>query len=270
MIPLIDQTTLLVLAIGLYAVGLGFFLTRSNGPKRSLASQIKLLRRVPFLAALEDVQLEKIATLVRELRVPQDAYVIREFRFGEAMYILVSGNLHILKKGAVDETLIQAMGPGEVVGEMALLTGGRRVASVKSTTSCILLQIDRDDFEEFLATQPEISRAVWQACEVHSINLMLADHEKTRSLTLDKRKLWIQNRQSRFIHAGEKITIDELGYAALVAGTIVHKGATLSPPALFLVQPQEELMVVTSGRLCLLKAIQPLASTGTAINQAVA
>lgn len=270
MMTLFDHPPLLFFAMGFLAAGLGFFFTRSQGPKRSLSSQLKLLRRVPFLTVLNDLQLEKIAKLVRELRVPQDVYVIREFRSGEAMYILVSGNLHILKKGAVDETLIQSIGPGEVVGEMALLTGGRRVASVKSTTPCLLLQIDRDDFEDFLATQPEISRAVWQACEIHSINLMLADHEKTRSLSVENRKLWISERESQFIHSGETLKIERQGYLALVAGTIVYKETTYTPPALFLVQPEDEIKIMTSGRLCLLKSLLPHARRGMVVHQGVA
>lgn len=251
-----DSTFLIVGAIVFFAGLVAVLMTRSNGPRRSEGSKLKLLRKVPFLAELNDEQLIKVGRLVKELRVPEDSYVIREFRSGEAMFILVSGQVHILKKGAVDETLIQMKGAGEVLGEMALLTGGRRVASVKSVTPCLLLQIDSDDFEEFLEAQPEIAKAVWEACEIHSINLLAADFEKIRSLALEERKAWIATRESRFVVAEEKVNILEPCFLALVAGLYEYQGKKIFPPALIPISGGEQIKVLENGRISMLKTFQ--------------
>ena len=231
----------------------GFFFRQKGARRLSQTSTLKLLRRVPFLEELSEEQLMQLSHLVKELRVLEDSYVIREFRAADAMYILVSGQVQVLKKGAVDETLLQTKGAGEVIGEMALLTGSRRIASIKSVTPCVLLQIDREDFQQFISARPEISKAVWEACEIHSINLLAADFEKTRSLSSDARKIWVSGRQGRFIEQGETIKVGESGFIALVAGSIINDDSRVFPPALIPVLGHEKFKVIEKGRIAFLK-----------------
>jgi CRP-like cAMP-binding protein len=65
---------------------------------------------------------------------------------GDAMYVVRSGELTIEKGGKVMETV----GPGGVFGEMALIDGGERVATVTATSPLELLVLSRHDFNEML------------------------------------------------------------------------------------------------------------------------
>jgi CRP-like cAMP-binding protein len=75
---------------------------------------------------------------------------------GDAVYVLVSGRLRVDRGGGrVDE-----LGPGEVVGEMAAIDGGRRSAGVAAITDAALLRFERDHFLDVLVDHPAAARAL--------------------------------------------------------------------------------------------------------------
>jgi CRP-like cAMP-binding protein len=224
---------------------------RMRHPRRSLQSLLALIRKVPFLRGMPEEQLTHFGNVIRELRVPAGVYVVREHRAGEAMYVVVSGTLHILKRGALDETLLSVAGPGDIIGEMALLTGAKRIASARAITPCILLQFDRDDFHEILGASPEANHAVWDACDEHSIDLVMADLEQTRGVSVAERKRWIAGRTSML--AGlDAFLVPPAGAAflAVVAGAVTVDGHEREAPCLVPVSAGSAISVLRPGRVC--------------------
>jgi len=71
------------------------------------------------------------------------------------MYFVVEGEVEIQLP---DQGLY--LGPGQFFGELALLTGAPRNASVVAATGCTLLALDIVDFHELLARQPELARII--------------------------------------------------------------------------------------------------------------
>lgn len=224
-------------------------------PRRSPASQVKLLTKVPVLGTLAPDHLERVAKVVRELLVPADVFVIRENRAGESMYFILHGQLDILKRSAQGQTHVQTVGPGELIGEMALLTGAKRIASAKSLTSCHMLQIDRDDFLELFGTNTEVMAAVWEACEVHGIELMMAGDQTASLLTLEARKQWLGARQIVATTNDQRLSAPFLGFVAVVAGTVAVDGRTFEAPALVKIGGETEVTVRQAGRICWLPAL---------------
>lgn len=242
---------IIVLGAALFMAGAALYLRGDQSmPRRTLAWRIEQLRKVPFLKELPTSQLAAIGKLVRELRVPEDVYIIREHRTGEAMYIVLHGSIHILKRGTHEQTLVQTVGPGEIIGEMALMAGTRRIASARSITPCLLLQVDADDFHDMLTANDEVTRGVWDACEVHSIDLSLRDHEKTRALPLPQRKAWIASRSSVSTKEGEELAADRPSYLAVVAGAIAVGEHTYAAPELVRVSETDKVLVTRPGRVC--------------------
>lgn len=249
--PLYVSLTIMLLGAVLFAVGSALYLkSGQRTPRRTLAWRVEQLRKAPFLKNLPDEQVAAIAKLVRELRVPEDVYVIREHRAGEAMYIVLYGSLHILKRGTHEQTLVQTVGPGEIIGEMALMTGTRRIASARSITPCLLLQIDADDFHDLVETSGEVMRGIWETCELHSIDLTLRDHEKTRALTLPQRKEWIASRKSITTEEGQKLVPERSAYLAIVAGAVEVGQRQHVAPELVRVTETDQIVVRRQGRVC--------------------
>lgn len=247
-----DLSIVILMVCATLFAGSVIVLLRSKGraPRRSLASQVKLLQNVSFLKTMSTAQLERIASIVRELYVPPGIYIVREHRVGEALYFILNGTIDILKRGTHDETLVQTVGPNELVGEMALLSGGRRVASAKSTSHCHLLQIDRDDLLALIESHPEIATAVWEACEVHAIDLCSADHPPIRALAAEARRQWIERRHSEQMGAMTERTMDRHGYLAVVTGAVTVNGRTLRAPDLVRFAPHDSIHAMQASRIC--------------------
>ena len=102
-----------------------------------------LLREVEFLQVLAPQELEYLAHGAAWSYVPAGSAVITQGELGEQFYVVSTGELSVAVDGALrDHTL----GPGDGFGEIALLRGGRRTATVTALTDCELLVLGAERF----------------------------------------------------------------------------------------------------------------------------
>lgn len=207
------------------------------------------LRSIPHFDGLTADQAVKIEKLIREVRVPAGSYVMREHHVGDALYLVVSGKVNILKRGAHDQTLVQSVGPGEFVGEMALLSDVKRIASAQTETAAVLIHVDSEDFPEFMSVSAEINRAVWSACERHAIDLMLRDHESLRALSVAERQAWMEAREAEFRAGGEVVKLARDGFFGLISGSAEFAGKRVEAPALVPCAAGQDITVTARSRV---------------------
>jgi CRP/FNR family cyclic AMP-dependent transcriptional regulator len=134
-----------------------------------------MLAQVPIFAALSRDQLSALARLVVRRQFARGQVLIREDDTDAALYILVSGQVSVTKRGAAAGSAVhlQTLGPGSFVGEMALLDGSPRSATVTAlaNTECLILTrwvfntTLRSDPSIAVAMLPVLSRRVRQADE---------------------------------------------------------------------------------------------------------
>jgi monovalent cation:H+ antiporter, CPA1 family len=115
----------------------------------------RLIRRLDILSALDDVQLDRVARLLRPRFTVPNERVIREGSRGDAVFFIASGAVEV-----VLPVRRVRLGSGDFFGEMALLTGHRRLADVVALTYCRLLVLRKGDFERFVATNPEAAAVI--------------------------------------------------------------------------------------------------------------
>ncbi|MGH7035707.1 MAG: cyclic nucleotide-binding domain-containing protein [Stellaceae bacterium] len=122
-----------------------------------------LLRRMPFFAAFEA---EAQAALARDAHLrdfPAQGVVVHEGDPGASLFVVIEGVLDVTKKVAGrPERRLGRLVPGEIFGEMSLLTGADRSATVTAATRAALLEIDKRQIEPMLATHPEAIAALGQ------------------------------------------------------------------------------------------------------------
>jgi CRP/FNR family transcriptional regulator, cyclic AMP receptor protein len=114
--------------------------------------KIELLRTVSLFRGLRDRELERISALADIVDLPADRRIMSQGERGAEMFVLVSGTAHIERDG---ESLGDR-GPGEVLGEIALLDGGPRTATVTLTEPSRLLVLARREFQTLLDEFPEV------------------------------------------------------------------------------------------------------------------
>ncbi len=119
-----------------------------------------LVAKVPFFKNVGASVIADVARLLRARDYPVRAVIVRRGERGDCMYFIASGEVEVrLRPGTV------RLGPGEFFGEIALLTGGPRNATIVATQPCTLLTLDIVDFRHLLVSQPELALIVREEAE---------------------------------------------------------------------------------------------------------
>ena len=121
-----------------------------------------LLRQVPLFRNLNDERVRQIARVSRVSFFPEGSEIIEEgteiLGYDDGLYLLINGTVDVRKNSTdgIDGVLLARFGPGEFFGEMALLDGYPRSASVFATSDVLCLVLTRWDLHLQLRSDPEI------------------------------------------------------------------------------------------------------------------
>ena len=126
----------------------------------SIFERILLLREIPIFAELSPEDLKLVAEIAREEWYPQNTDIFQQGDEGSAMFVIVEGGLQVLVSTNGVERELAQRGPGEFVGEMAIIESVPRLATLRAQTDVRLLSIDGDTFKQILQERPDVSFAV--------------------------------------------------------------------------------------------------------------
>ena len=119
-----------------------------------LDERIQLLRGIWLFSTCDDDELARIAAVAKPREAEVGADLTTQGDEGTEFFVIVTGDA----SAAVDGSEVGTIGPGGFFGEMALIDGGERVATVTATSPMQLLVLDRHDFNEMLElAMPQIA-----------------------------------------------------------------------------------------------------------------
>jgi CRP/FNR family transcriptional regulator, cyclic AMP receptor protein len=120
--------------------------------------EINFLRNVPIFSELEEKDLLKVVKLGTSQKYKKGNIVVLEQESGAALFVIISGKVKVVRMDEDGREVILSMfGPGEFFGEMSLLDGLARSASVVATVKSELFMIHRRDFLELLNEFPTVT-----------------------------------------------------------------------------------------------------------------
>jgi CRP-like cAMP-binding protein len=123
-----------------------------------MTEELNFLQNVPIFTELEGAELEKIARLGVRKKYKKGNIVVLEQEMGAALFVIVSGKVKVVRSD-VDgrEVILSIFGPGEFFGEMSLLDGLTRSATVVAIAKAELFMIHRREFLELLHEYPKVA-----------------------------------------------------------------------------------------------------------------
>lgn len=193
----------------------------------------EIVASMPMFEHLSAEALADLAELTEERVLPAGETIFEENDAGDSMFVIARGAVHVLKVIDGEEQLLDVLGGGDILGEMALLTGEPRTASARTATAVTLGCIPRDGFEHLMRTQPRLSGDVWaNFCRRSFDNHLLGDDEWSY-LDHDARVEWFDAGHVHAVDDGERIDVPDgciWAYAAL--GAIEVAGTRHPAPAL--------------------------------------
>ncbi len=118
----------------------------------------EVLRGLPYFSDLPQTLLNQVCRQSEKLTVPEETTIIEEDSHSEDMFVIVDGELRVTKHGQDREVFLAALGPGEVVGEIALLDKAPRTASVTTVKPSTLIRIPAQAFEALIEDSRVVRR----------------------------------------------------------------------------------------------------------------
>jgi CRP/FNR family transcriptional regulator, cyclic AMP receptor protein len=115
---------------------------------------VAMLHAVPLLAGCDKKELRQIANLGTRISVADGAVLTEQGQPGREFFLLMSGGARCLINGS----LVTSFAPGDFFGEMALLDGGPRHATVISEGETNLIVLDGTEFSSLLDAAPSITK----------------------------------------------------------------------------------------------------------------
>jgi len=119
---------------------------------------IELLRRVPLFSELSTAELERVAQVGIPRSFPRETRIFHEGDSGDACYIVREGSCRVTREHPDGRAITLAtLGPGAIFGELAMLDGERRSASVETTENTELVALPASDVRKLIREHPEMA-----------------------------------------------------------------------------------------------------------------
>lgn len=122
-------------------------------------AKVTLIRRVPLFGGLSKRELDEVAGIADELAIAEGTELTLEGAAGHEFLVLVEGAADVRRRGRKVNTL----GSGDFLGEIALVTGRPRTATVTTTAPSRMLVITARDFKSLLRRTPSLQLKILDA-----------------------------------------------------------------------------------------------------------
>jgi small-conductance mechanosensitive channel/CRP-like cAMP-binding protein len=128
--------------------------------EKELKRRIAAISKVDLLAVLEEDERKRVAALLHYAPFARGEAMTREGDADDGLYMIVEGEASVQVSANGGRFEVARLGPGQFFGEMSLMTGEKRSATVIAGTDVVTYRLDKPAFEELVKSRPEIAEAV--------------------------------------------------------------------------------------------------------------
>jgi len=130
---------------------------------RGLAERLALLQDVDFLQPLTPEEQSQVANSLQPLLYEAGRTIVRQGDEGDSLFLVSRGRVGVWAGDGQNEgQLVATMGRGQCFGEMSLLTGARRTATVRTLDDAELLMLGKEKFRAILLANPKVAESLSQ------------------------------------------------------------------------------------------------------------
>lgn len=122
-------------------------------------AKLEGLRKVPLFLGCDGRAMAAISQLADEVDLRDGTVLARQGDLGHEFFLILEGHVRIERDGQ----LLTTLGPGDFLGEIALLQEGRRTATATAQGPVRVAVLTHQGFDSLLEAQPAISRSLLQA-----------------------------------------------------------------------------------------------------------
>ncbi|MGH2466357.1 MAG: cyclic nucleotide-binding domain-containing protein, partial [Candidatus Limnocylindrales bacterium] len=160
----------------------------SGGPTADPSAPGSMLRvqlsASPLFADVAEADLVRLEAHLTPVTAKAGERLLEEGTPGDDLFIVEEGDLEARRRSGRDEVVVGPISPGDVIGEMSVIEGGLRTASVVARTPARLQRLSREDFAAFLADRPSASLEILRTAmrRLRNTEAALQQREKMAAL----------------------------------------------------------------------------------------
>ena len=151
----------------------------------SLQQEYELLRQVRFFADIEPAKLKLLAFMSQRVGFDDGKTMVRQGDPGDAAYLIIEGEADVILEGPAGPITVATLGANDIVGEMAILSGAPRNATVRARGRLTALKIAKEPFLRMVREFPAMAVSIMQEL-AHRLE---ATNNQLRNATSEVRRL---------------------------------------------------------------------------------
>ena len=174
-------------------------------PSIEYPEPVEFLREVSWLKGLEELIIRKVVDVSEErLHGPGDR-LVEQGTLGDGIMVVARGTVKV----TVDDQVVDMLGPGSVIGEMAVLAGGRRTATVTAETPVTCLWMSTLAIQEAMKESKELEERLWDTAGKRFAENMLGRMEPFRQWSQMRLRRWLSEGEVRLLGPGEGLRLED-------------------------------------------------------------
>jgi CRP-like cAMP-binding protein len=214
----------------------------------------EVVRRLEATALFGAFDAPSLATLARSAQIvalPAGRMLFRAGDPGDELYVIARGAAYVLAPGDDhdDDHIIDELAAGDLFGEIAMLSGERRSASVRTATATLLIQISRPALFSTLEAHPELSQIIWKNFAARRFDDCVRSLPAWKTMQREARLAVVGAGRHQPLVAGERTDVSAGELLLVLLGSVQVEQAGTSTvvraPALF--DTNQAMAVTASG-----------------------
>lgn len=125
-----------------------------------LANEVERLRQIPIFASIPPAKLKLLAFACERMIYRPGQILCRQGEPGDAAFVILSGTADIIAPSSGGEVVVAQVEENAIVGEIAVLCGAPRTATVRAASPVEVLRIDKEQFLTLVHDFPEVAAEV--------------------------------------------------------------------------------------------------------------
>lgn len=187
----------------------------------------RLLGSVKLFSGLARQSFDALVRSAEVLGLRPGQFILREGDSGNDMFVLARGAVYVLSGPRGEELVIDELDKGSVFGEIAMLSGSTRTASIRTATPCTLVRVQRDALVALMKDEPALRDAIWRAFAARVFDDFIRASGRYEHLDREARAAWIGRAEHREMESGQAETFEGQAFLFALRGAVeVERGGS--------------------------------------------
>jgi hypothetical protein len=224
------------------------------GSRLSRSEIVRQLKAAPLFSQFDDATLKAVAARAEITNLPAGRFVFRQGDASNELYLLGRGAAYVLEGG--EEQVVNELGSGAVFGEIAMLAGERRSASIRTATASTLVRIPCEVLLPLIEANTGLRQGVWKTFAERRFESLVRGVERYGQLGRQGRRSWLQQGEHRELAPQQALMVEPGTHLLVLSGAVefAHPAPQVTAQSALLLEVQHSLRVVAqeTARIVLL------------------